>query len=364
MSRTVTSPVPLPNPNVNGGMQIVGTSAGAEKGLDWARLQVAVNSLYASKIPCLVVDTHDPAWSWMGSSYNVGAGYKHFYRFPYPMGGLTPWLAGPVSVYLRGVRATPYAGGTTSWRVDILNAEDGSRNAVEVNGGLVGPLAGNGFVWHAGDFDCIPGSTGDYGELDIFLETFGGALGSSNYITSLLIIPKVELSAGTLPAGLWGTPDTYPLFALDPALWGAALDSAHAGMIATCAALLEDMYRRRRPTFLSVSRAWGGGGLPLLRMWNNTATMALFAILRVSELLAGCPGVGFLIYVEDSKYAGDGTIKLTAGANTTTIPNVSLGTGTWCSYTTLNCKAGDVVKVEANHIKIGTIMVFGAEATL
>jgi hypothetical protein len=259
------------------------------------------------------------------------------------------------------VRNLAFTGSGSRWQVNYLNAEDSSRNTVEVNGGAVGSGPGGAFVWKLGEAESFPSGVGPYGELDIYLEKFGGDLNASNCITSIMVLPKVVLSGSELPAGMWGTPNTYPLFALDPAVMGAALDSAHAGMIATAAALLENIYRRRQPTLLSVSRGWNGELEQ--RMWNGTSSYVIFAKIRASALLSGSPGVGFLIRVEDSKFSGDGTLRLTAGGNTTTIPNASLGTGTWTAWTALNCKPGDVVKVEGNHIKIGTIMIFGREAT-
>lgn len=358
MARTVNTPPYLPNPNVNGGQQIVGTVAAGDKGRSWEHLQRCVNSLYAHKWPCLVVDTHGAEEKWLGHGYPVGSSYKHFYKFPYPLSGLTPWLNGQIGVYLRGERNKEYLGAATSWQVNVLNAEDGSRNTLEVAGGS----AGGSFLWHVGDFECIPGGSGDYGELDLYLETFGGSLGSDNYITSILIQPKIVLSGSELPAGMWGVPDTYPLFALDPALWGAAGDSAHAGMIATAGALLESIYRRRQPIFMSSSRSYAGGLEQLILA--PTSSWAVLAKLRASELPAGSPGVSFLIYVEDSKVTGDGELRLTAGANQTTIPNASLSSGAWTSVAALNCEAGDVVTVEGHNIRLGTVMIFAREATL
>jgi hypothetical protein len=357
MARTVNTPPRLPNPSVNGGMQIVGEAAAGDKGRSWGHLLRAVNSLFAHKLPCLVVDTHASKESWLGYDYPTGSANKHHYRFPHPLHGLSHWAGGHIGVYLRGVRTVAHVGGTTSWVVNVLNGKTGGRTSHQVNGGA----AGGAFLWHLGDFECIPGSSGALGDFDIYLETFGAALGFENWIDCLLIQPKVVLSGSELPLGVWGAPNGFPLYALDPDIWAGSQDSAHAAMIATAGALLENIYRRRQPVFMSSSNAWPG--VREQRMWNNTSTWRTFAKLRASELLADSPGVSFLVFVEDAKFDGDAELRLTAGASAVTIPNASLGTGVWCPLTSLDCRAGDVVEVEGRHIKIGTVMIFGREAT-
>lgn len=214
MARTVNTPPQLPNPNVQPGSRIVGTSAGSSQEKAWARLFACVNSLFANKVPSHV-DTHDADEGWLGYGYPTGSGNAARYRFPLPMVDLSPadYADGLVSVTIRGYRATAHVGASTSWVLAFRNAFDGSIDTYEVNGGT-----GGGSFTQTIELRAYESGATRTGDVQVYVDTFGGALGTGDHLTSIEVRPKMVPTGSELPLGIYkNAPPAVPMFALDPA---------------------------------------------------------------------------------------------------------------------------------------------------
>jgi hypothetical protein len=360
MARTAQAPPPMPVETAKGGSQIVGYHA--EMPDSWRRLLACVNSLLVRKAPVLVCDSHAADERWMGYQYPTGTSYKHFYKFPTPYADLNN-ITYRARIKARGVRTDAYGGGPTNWELSY-SVNGGSTVNAQVNAGAVGSGAGNSFVWVIADVALD--HTQQFSTVDVWLKTFGGSMTTNNYIWCFEVEWYAEFSA--LPLGLYNASDFgKPLFALDVDIMGAADKGAHTGVFQTAAAICRYIYERVCSVFVSASKSWNTTS-PWVQMVmeNSTATMRTF--LQVRALIPpGSPGVTAWIYVEDSKYSGDSDIRLSAGANTVTDTLQSSNSwegGLMPGGLSLDCNPGDLIKIEATNIKIGTIMLMAQRAVL
>ena len=349
MARTVNTPINIPG-ECKGGGQIIGNDGGTR--LSWQELAEAVNSCLNHKAPVLVCDAHAPDERWMGQSYPTGTSYKHRYKFPTPYRGLNNITYRAV-VYLRGNRPTANAGASTTWELSYSVNGAGAVN-VEVNAGTLEA----DFVWKLADLALD--YTADYTTFDIWVKTFGAAMGTDSAIYCLEIKWYAGFSA--LPLGLYNLSDyPVPIFALDSAVLADADKPLSAGLIQVMAALLEFCYERAMPVFISSSISYNTTSPYIDQLMENPSSVSYVVFAQVRVVLpAGCPGVKVWAYMLDAK-GGSSVIRLTAGGNVGS--DTGLSTGFW-ETTEVDCRSGDVVTFDALYVDIGTIMIFARPAVL
>lgn len=348
MARTVNTPINVPR-EVAGGARISGNDGGNPT--SWQELAEAVNSCLNHKAPVLVCDTHGVGERWMGESYPVGTSYKHRYKFPTPYRALNN-ITYRASVWLRGNRPTANAGASTTWELSYA-VDGGATVNAEVNAGNLD----TDFVWKLADLALD--YTADFTTFDIWLKTFGAAMGTDSAIYCLEIRWYAGFSA--LPVGLYNLADYgVPMFGVDAALLDADWSLA-AGLIQTMAAILEYCYERPMPMFVASAASFNTTSPYINQLLENaTSTFEVFAQCR-AWIPPGSPGVQLWVYVIDSKYSGDSDIRLSASGNTSL--DTSTSNDTWETLS-VDCENGAVVLFEATHIKIGTVMIFARPATL
>jgi len=302
----------------------------------------------------LVCDTHCPDERWMGQSYPIGTSYKHRYKFPTPYRALNN-ITYRASVWLRGCRPTANADASTTWEVSYA-VDGGSTVTAEVNAGNLDA----DFVWKLADLALD--YTADFTTFDIWLKTFGAAMGTTSAIYCLEVRWYAGFSA--LPVGLYNLADYgAPMFGVDAALTDADWSVA-AGLIQTMAAILEYCYERAMPMFISSAASFNTTSPYINQLMGTSGDYQVFAQFR-AWLPPGSPGVIVWVYLIDAKVSGWCNIRISGSGNTETTASNSTSSNAWNTTTNpLTCESGAVVTVELDHCDIGTIMVFARPAVL